>query len=156
MMQARSAVAATQSILSTVFPDKHSTLEKFVPAEGRFIELLEAPDLDQQARTRSPAVYNFEQALTDAKDEAYHQGQTRNDAAHLFLQRVLYRIYRLNLFWYDDLSRYANEGSAYLQTVRERIEGAWQIWEQSQFERIELDAADVPPALHGANLHLAL
>jgi hypothetical protein len=60
---------------------------------------------------------------------------------------VLYRIYRLNLFWYDDLTHYANERSLYLRDVRERIEAAWQRWEQAQLEDVEPDLPDVRRAL---------
>ncbi len=63
--------------------------------------------------------------------------------AHLFLQRVLYRINRLKLFWFDDLSNYRNERSAYLREVRERIEGAWHTWELSHLDVAALVREDV-------------
>eukprot|EP00878_Enallax_costatus_P000216 GHUV01000277.1.p1 GENE.GHUV01000277.1~~GHUV01000277.1.p1 ORF type:complete len:627 (+),score=238.35 GHUV01000277.1:276-2156(+) len=53
-------------------------------------------------------------------------------AAHLFLQRLLYKINRLNHFWYDDLKNYTNERSAWLSHLRDMIEEPWQIWEQQQ------------------------
>ena len=62
-----------------------------------------------------------EAALTAALDGAYAE-EGDDGAAHLFLQRTLYRINRLKLFWYDDLARYDNERSNYLRSVRDRIE----------------------------------
>jgi hypothetical protein len=46
---------------------------------------------------------NFEQAIATAIKEAYTR-EWGSDTAHLFLQRVLYRVNRLKLFWYDDLA----------------------------------------------------
>ncbi|KAF8068326.1 hypothetical protein HT031_002013 [Scenedesmus sp. PABB004] len=53
-------------------------------------------------------------------------------AAHLFLQRTLYKINRLSHFWYDDLAAYANERSLWLAALRESIEEPWQAWEAGQ------------------------
>jgi hypothetical protein len=53
-------------------------------------------------------------------------------AAHLFLQRILYKINRLNHFWFDDLKSYQNERSVWLSQLRELIEEPWQAWEQQQ------------------------
>ncbi len=69
------------------------------------------------------------------------------DAAHLFLQRILYRINRLNLFWYDDLRHYKNERSVYLQWIRDRIEDVWQAWELAQLDVAHLQQLDVKQAL---------
>eukprot|EP00775_Hariotina_reticulata_P005862 gene5862-6103_t len=62
-----------------------------------------------------------------------HTGQA-NDvaAAHTFLQRVLYMINRLNHFWYDRLTNYTNERSLWLSSLRDKIEGPWQDWEDQQ------------------------
>ncbi|WP_404790196.1 iron-containing redox enzyme family protein [Altericista sp. CCNU0014] len=69
------------------------------------------------------------------------------ETAHLFLQRVLYWINRLNLFWYDDLARYTNERSVYLQRWRDRIEAAWQAWELEQLDIPEIQRLDPKQAL---------
>ncbi|HEX8474125.1 MAG TPA: iron-containing redox enzyme family protein [Pyrinomonadaceae bacterium] len=68
-------------------------------------------------------------------------------AAHLFLQRVLYRINRLKFFWYDDLRNYDNERSEYLRHVRRRIETPWQEGEQAQLDVDALRREDVREAL---------
>jgi Iron-containing redox enzyme len=125
-------------------PNAGACAHDFAQAEMRFVELLETADLD--AKNPDCAVV-FEQALDAALGAAYDQSGDDAQAAHLFLQRVLYRIYRLNFFWYDDLARYVNERSVYLHGVRARIENAWQAWEEAQLDRVELDAAYVPQAL---------
>ncbi|GBF99736.1 hypothetical protein Rsub_12449 [Raphidocelis subcapitata] len=64
-------------------------------------------------------------------------------SAHLFLQRVLYRINRLQHFWFDPLSSYSNERSLFLQRVRGAVERRWQLWEASRLpgSAVELLAA---------------
>lgn len=100
-------------------------------AEQQFEQLLNLEDLDQQIRTQPSLVNGFEAALAQAMQSAYSQG---DEGANRFLQRILYRINRLNLFWYDDLQHYENERSFYLQWVRDRVETVWQAWETQQFD----------------------
>lgn len=114
--------------------------------------LLKTDNLDRHVKTRPPSVEIFESALEDALAAAY--GGDANDAdararlaAHLFLQRVLYRINRLKLFWYDDLRNYDNERSAYLREVRERVEAAWQAWELAGIDVETLRREDTSAAL---------
>ncbi len=116
----------------------------FAQAEMHFVELLEIADLDAKA-PECAAI--FERALDVALGVAYDDSCDETQAAHLFLQRVLYRMYRLNFFWYDDLAHYINEQSVYLHGVRARIENAWQAWEEAQLERAQLDTANVSQAL---------
>ena len=56
------------------------------------------------------ALSNLVDQLNDARGDAF-----KNDKgcpqAHLFLQRLLYRMNRLKLFWYDELENYVNENS---------------------------------------------
>ena len=115
-------------------------------AEQQFIDLLEMEDLDKKLDAQPTIASNFEKALTAALTEAYEQ-ESGSDAAHRFLQRVLYRINRLKLFWYDDLRRYTNERSAYLRDVRDRIETPWQEWELAQIDVAALQKVDVKQAL---------
>lgn len=115
-------------------------------AEQQFIDLLEMEDLDKKLDAQPRIASNFEKALTAALTEAYEQ-ESGSDAAHRFLQRVLYRINRLKLFWYDDLRRYTNERSAYLRDVRDRIETPWQEWELAQIDVAALQKVDVKQAL---------
>jgi hypothetical protein len=96
--------------------------------EDEFKGLLELDDLDRVVSENPERVENFKSelkvSLSDAfkSDEGYPQ-------AHLFLQRILYRINRLKLFWYDGLENYVNEDSAFLFSLRMEIENAWQDWE---------------------------
>jgi hypothetical protein len=46
-----------------------------------------------------------------------------------------------------DLRNYTNERSPYLQTVRDRIEEAWQPWELAQLDVAALQQVDVKEAL---------
>jgi hypothetical protein len=120
-------------------------------AEQQFIQLLNQDHLDQQITTQPDIAYEFETALDAALSVAYVE-QSGNwnatrDEARLFLQRILYRINRLNLFWYDDLHHYTNERSYYLQRVRDRIEASWQAWETAQFDLEQFKQMDVKQAL---------
>jgi hypothetical protein len=124
-------------------------------AEQQFIHLLATENLDHQVNAQPELVSRFEAALTvalklayaDASEQPDSPEQTDVDAAHLFLQRILYRINRLNLFWYDDLQHYKNERSIYLQWVRDRIESVWQAWELAQIDVAHLQQLDIKQAL---------
>jgi len=99
--------------------------------ERQFIHLLHLSDLDlkitEKPELKGPFEDALECALSDGLDEAGREPQ-----ALLFLQRILYRINRLKLFWYDDLKNYANESSPYLFGIQAQIESAWQVWESNQ------------------------
>lgn len=117
----------------------------YVQVEQQFLQLLNTDNLDERVKTQPDAVTEFEAALTTALNTAY--SETEDAAAQLFLQRILYRINRLNLFWYDDLQHYKNERSFYLQWVRDRIEEVWQAWEIAQLDVDRLQQLDVKQAL---------
>jgi hypothetical protein len=115
-------------------------------AEQTFMNLLKNHSLDQQIKQNPEIVHDFEAALATALKTAY--GETVDAAASLFLQRILYRINRLNLFWFDDLQNYRNERSFYMQWVRDRIEDVWQAWETLQVETEALrQISDIKQAL---------
>lgn len=138
-------------LLNTVSEAKSTPADQLVAinydqAEQQFIDLLEMEDLDKNLDAQPTIASNFERALTEALTEAYER-ESDSDAAHRFLQRVLYRINRLKLFWYDDLRRYTNERSAYLRNVRDRIETPWQQWELAQLDVAALQKVDVKQAL---------
>jgi hypothetical protein len=138
------------------FPNTYSERESFLrlqpaaidydEAERQFTELIELDELDELIVSQPELARPFEQALVAALIDAFEQ-QPASNAAHLFLQRTLYRINRLKLFWYDDLRRYNNERSSYLREVRERVERAWQHWESSQLDLQALQHANVSEAL---------
>lgn len=122
------------------------TKPNYNEAEQQFIQLLDMEDLDKKVQADATIAANFESAIAIAIKEAYESGA--GDAeAHRFLQRILYRINRLKLFWYDDLRHYTNERSLYLQTVLVKIEEAWQQWELSQVDVEALQKLDVKEAL---------
>ena len=127
----------------------------FYKAEESFVELIKADDLDGHVRRRPLTARLFKRGLEKALTTVYKVGPERldgydaytNEVGHLFLQRVLYRINRLKLFWFDDLSNYDNERSSYLQKVRDRIEGAWQAWELALLDVAALSRENVLEAL---------
>ena len=114
-------------------------------AYSAWVRLVGTPDLDRRVESDPHAAAEIERALGAALDAAYRDDG--DDAAHLFLQRVLYRINRLKLFWYDDLDAYDNERSTYLRRIRDRIEAAWQDWEDARHDRQALSRLDVELAL---------
>ena len=122
------------------------TAKIYENAEQEFVHLLETEGLDKRIDAQPSLVSNFEKVLATALLEAYKQ-ESSSDAANRFLQRVLYRINRLKLFWYDDLQHYINERSLYLQKVRNQIEASWQEWELAQIDVAALQELDVNRAL---------
>src|SRR5690242_15645916 len=112
---------------------KEETNINYERAEQQFIKLLTTENLDKKLDAEPALKDEFEHTLCVAIRDAYQNG-VGDDASHRFLQRILYRINRLNLFWYDDLSHYVNERSPYLHQVRDQIETAWQAWELAQID----------------------
>ncbi|MBE9108356.1 iron-containing redox enzyme family protein [Nodosilinea sp. LEGE 07298] len=120
----------------------------FSTLEQEFIDLLNLENLDQQVTQSPQYVEALEAAIAAALPLAYGDTSEPGDqSAHRFLQRILYRINRLNLFWYDDLQHYRNERSLYLQWLRDRIESAWQAWELGQIDVERLKQQDVQQTL---------
>lgn len=114
-------------------------------AEQLFIQLLQTENLDQKIADQPELIDEFQKALRIALAMAHTSDG--DEAARLFLQRVLYRINRLSLFWYDDLHNYDNDRSLYVATVRDRIEADWQAWELAQIDVEALKQLDVKQAL---------
>ncbi len=107
--------------------DSTDTID-FQEAEEHFDTLLHFENLDGRIEEVRSVREPFEEALETALVEAFcDEGDLREP--NLFLQRVLYRINRLKLFWYDDLDEYVNEASVYIASVREKIESKWQDYE---------------------------
>ncbi|HEY9801571.1 MAG TPA: iron-containing redox enzyme family protein [Leptolyngbyaceae cyanobacterium] len=126
-------------------PVKKKNVTEYDRAEQQFLLLLATEDLDNNLDQQAAIVNNFEEAVSTAIDAAYEADS--NELAHRFLQRILYRINRLNLFWYDDLQHYTNERSLYLSSCRHQIEAAWQKWELAQVDVAALQKLDVKQAL---------
>ncbi len=116
-------------------------------AEESFNILLGQEHLDRRLEEMESIKGPFEEALDFALDEAY-QGNGDAPEAGLFLQRILYRINRLKLFWYDDLENYKNETSVYLASIRSRIESRWQEWERSHLDEQAVRKLSFEEALH--------
>lgn len=115
-------------------------------AEQEFLQLLESENLDKQVYANPELTQDFEAAIAFALNTAYNPETPSDQESHLFLQRILYYINRLNLFWYDDLKRYQNERSYYLQWVRDRVEEVWQDWEIKHLNIAALQELEVKPA----------
>ena len=126
----------------------HDTIAEidYREAEADFTLLLKRDDLDQQVEDAPECVEFFENILRLAISDAYDEDTDSSDV-HLFLQRILYRINRLKLFWYDDLENYSNENSVFLSSVRTKIESAWQEWEVQNLDLDSLREIDVKTAL---------
>ncbi|WP_088240547.1 iron-containing redox enzyme family protein [Calothrix rhizosoleniae] len=120
------------------------TTVNYDQVEQQFIRILEIEELDKKVAVDPDMVRDFEEAISSAILAAYQYG---DDAAHFFLQRVLYRINRLKFFWYDDLQHYTNEHSLYLQKILQRIEAVWEEWELAQIDVVALQAEYVRQGL---------
>jgi Iron-containing redox enzyme len=115
-------------------------------AEQVFCQMLATDKLDQEMICNPSLAQSFQSTLNAAITRAFAK-DTPDNASLLFLQRILYRINRLNLFWYDDLENYSNERSLYIAIVRDRIESAWQSWELSQIDILALQQENVREGL---------
>jgi len=123
-------------------------------AEQQFNQLLMMKNLDGQIKLQPILIKDFELAIASASRRVY--GGSFGDKAKdieiesRFIQRILYRINRLHLFWYDDLQNYENERSIYLHSVRDLLESTWQAWELAQLDTEglkQLDSNKVKQAL---------
>lgn len=136
-----------------LFPQEPA-FEPYRRAEEQSMCLLLTDNLDAAVKADPGLTAEFDQAVDRALATAYSTDEdaagssasstvhttaadsaallSDRDAAHLFLQRVLYRVNRLVLFWFDDLANYKNERSQWLAGVRDSLEGAWQGWELAQ------------------------
>ena len=114
--------------------------------ETEFVGLLELDDLDRVVSGNPERIENFKSELKVSLCDAFNCDDG-DPQAHLFLQRILYRINRLKLFWYDGLENYVNEDSAFLFSLRKEIENAWQDWEEGN--TVQKKSGDLIAALGG-------
>lgn len=114
--------------------------------EDTFQILLALENLDRAIADNTEKVESFESELKASLDDAFNS-EPGCHQAHLFLQRILYRINRLKLFWYDSLKNYANEDSQFLFSLRFKVENAWQIWEKEQVNLSQRDSGNIRNAL---------
>ncbi len=116
----------------------------YTTAEQQFERMLVLENLDEHIRLQPSLTQEFEAAIDRAIGIAYQQPASQAATpAHRFLQRILYRLNRLNLFWYDDFAKYHNERSIYLNSVLDRIESTWQSWEATQLDNTEIAKLDL-------------
>ena len=106
--------------------------------ERQFITLLHLDNLDKEIAKKPTLKDEFEEALAHALSDGLDEAECEPQRL-LFLQRILYRINRLKLFWYDDLNNYTNEDSPYLFGIQSKIESTWQDWESNQINIKQID-----------------
>lgn len=145
-MQSQLAALPITGAKASLIPESQLPVTPYDQAEQVFAHLIELENLDLNLHLHQADIQHFETALGAALKEAYGQPQT-SPLAHRFLQRVLYRINRLNLFWYDGLERYTNERSPYLYQIRHQIEQAWQAWELQQLDGAAIQQLEAKQAL---------
>jgi len=126
--------------------DKSALYSYYSEAEDEFEQIIKKPDLDSAIKLSPDLMTNFEDALSFALVDTYINNN-ECDRAHLFLQRVLYRINRLKFFWFDDLDNYANEDSTVLFSIRKKIETKWMGWELNHIETDLIDSLIYEKAL---------
>ena len=102
---------------------------EYEKAESEFIKLINCDDLDRKVLTDPHIVQNFNDKIHSALNQSLDDD---DESAHLFVQRCLYKINRLKLFWDDDLKNYSNENSRLLFNLRSDIENQWSAWEEKQ------------------------
>ncbi len=118
-------------------------------AERQFNQLLTLEDVDKQIKHQPRLIKALEARIAIACRDAYAENSPDSELASKFLQRILYRLNRLNLFWYDNLQNYENERSLYLQSVRNRLESHWQSWELNQLDTKEIKKLNAESAKQG-------
>jgi hypothetical protein len=99
--------------------------------EDEFLDLLNCDNLDQFVIQNPLKAEDFNAAVGECLYDAFENDAGYPDA-HLFIQRLLYHINRLKIFWYDELGNYANENSTFLFSLHLKIENAWQAWERKK------------------------
>ena len=114
--------------------------------ENNFCKLIQLKNLDQKIAAQPSLIEGFENDLEAILADVFEE-ESPCSSSHLFLQRILYRINRLKLFWYDDLDNYANENSPYLAKIRDRIETSWQAWESDRLDYTALATVEITKGL---------
>lgn len=115
--------------------------------EKEFDELIKLEGLDRKIAATPSLVENLECDLSGILTDSFNNDDPPASASHLFIHRILYRINRMKLFWYDDLDNYVNENSQFLFKIRNRIESAWQTWERKRLNMESPSSLNVVEAL---------
>ena len=111
--------------------------------EKEFDELIRLKNLDLRIAETPSLAESFEDDLNEILSDSFEAEKSNPSPSHLFLHRILYKINRLKLFWYDDLDNYANESSQFLFKIRNQIESAWQTWEMNHLKTESLPSLEV-------------
>ena len=133
-----------------MLPIKLENLNNFASyreAEEDLISFIKSDDLDARILASPEETHSFNEKLDLALDNAFLKGKG-DDSAHILVQRCLYHVNRLKLFWYDDLKNYSNENSWFLFNTRCKIEKKWSAWEENQISNKRLDKANIVQALY--------
>ena len=116
-------------MIELIKPENLNMPLEYEKAESEFIELINCDDLDGKVLEDPHIVENFNDKIHSALKQSIDGD---DESAHLFVQRCLYKINRLKLFWDDDLKNYSNENSRFLFNLRSDIENQWSAWEEKQ------------------------
>lgn len=119
-------------------------------AEQTLARMLKDPNLEERLLHVPSLARNLGSRVREAVGIAFRGGHHDEHAApdaHRFLQRALYRVNRLMLFWYDGLAEYENDRSPFVLSLRAAIERAWQGWELNAFDLPALRREDVESGL---------
>ena len=116
-------------MVSLIKPENLNIPLEYEQAESEIIELINCDDLDGKILTDPQIVDNFNDKIQRALKQSLDDD---DESAHLFVQRCLYQINRLKLFWDDDLKNYSNENSRFLFNLQSDIENQWSDWEEEQ------------------------
>ncbi len=102
--------------------------------------------MDARILAKPQATDTFNEKLDIALEDSFSKDGD-DSYAHIFIQRCLYHINRLKLFWYDELQNYSNENSRFLFDVRSKIEERWSAWEENQVSSKKLNSSEVAQVL---------
>ncbi len=133
-------------MISLLNSEQTYILPEYKEAEGEFIELVNCEDLDRSL-AEDPIIGEFFLEKLDFAIHKAYASDEEDDCSHLFIQRCLYYVNRLKLFWYDDLNNYSNENSRFLFDIRSKIEKQWVAWEEKQISVGHLKTVKVDQAL---------
>jgi hypothetical protein len=134
--------------MSTLIPTDNESLNSYyIKTEEEFVELIKNNNLDITLKLNPDLMAKFEDLLNFAFVNAYEKNNNSN-RAHLFLQRVLYYINRLNLFWFDDIENYINDDSTALFSLSKQIETEWAKWELNHIQTDSLECLPLEEALN--------
>tara|TARA_B100000686_G_scaffold349336_1_gene442472 strand:- start:309 stop:1376 length:1068 start_codon:yes stop_codon:yes gene_type:complete len=124
-------------------PLQEKTLfERFELEEQEFINIIQIRNLDSVVKENLGIIQSFRDTLSLALLRAYKNNKNC-ERTHLFIQRILYFINRLKIFWYDKLTNYINEDSLLIQEIKLEIESSWSAWENEQINREQIKYLNV-------------